>query len=172
MLKIVSEDKFKENVRIRFNNISEGFNKYYNGILQGNTGVSGETIERSMISFIEKAFELNGTENSYVDFYYSRLGEEDKKRLEEMLSVEDREILKELKEGNLGDGIYFILTKQIISFITRLSTREILFSTIYFTKVPCTIWGNYDLKFPCFFESNEDMEKYKEISNEFDLKII
>lgn len=172
MLKIISEDNFKESVRIRFNNISEGFNKYYNGVLQGNTQVSGEVIERNMIRFIEKAFEINGTENSYVDFYYSRLGEEDKKRLEELLSVEDREVLKELKEDKLGDGIYFSLTKEIISFITRLSTREILFSTIYFTKVPCTIWGNYDLKFPCFFDSNEVMEKYKAISSEFDLKII
>ena len=63
-------------------------------------------------------------------------------------------------------NIYFKLTKESIPFITRLSTREILFSTIYFTKYPCTIWGNYNKSFPIFYHDNNDIQQYLNIKNE------
>lgn len=152
----VSKEHFEKKVKIRFNNISDGFNNYNNKTIEGN--------EEEFISFIEQAFEINGEENSYVDFYYNLLQEEDKKRLKDLITEEDREILKDFEEGYKEKNIYFRLTKESIPFITRLCTREILFSTIYFTEYSCTIWGNYNKSFPIFYNDEKDMEVYLNIA--------
>ena len=142
----ISNKEFKEKVTIRFNSINDGFNNYNNKTIEGN--------EEAFISFLQEAFELNGEDNSYVDFYYNVLNDEDK-------------ILLEKFEKNYHEkNIYFKLTKESIPFITRLSTREILFSTIYFTKYPCTIWGNYNKSFPIFYHDNNDIQQYLNIKNE------
>ena len=142
----ISNKEFKEKVTIRFNSINDGFNNYNNKTIEGT--------EVAFISFLQEAFELNGAENSYVDFYYNVLNDEDN------LTLENFE--KNYHEKN----IYFKLTKESIPFITRLSTREILFSTIYFTKYPCTIWGNYNKSFPIFYHDNNDIQQYLNIKNE------
>ena len=125
-----------------------------------------EGTEVAFISFLQEAFELNGAENSYVDFYYNVLNDEDKKKLKELINDEDKILLEEFEKNYHEKNIYFKLTKESIPFITRLSTREILFSTIYFTKYPCTIWGNYNKSFPIFYHDNNDIQQYLNIKNE------
>lgn len=171
ILKAVDEEKFKELVEIKFNNISEGFNKYVNGILKGRESDNKTKNEESIIRLLEKLIEINGIENSYVDFYYSRLSDEDKKRLTQLLVDEDKEQLKELEKKLSSKDIYFKLTKEMVPFFTRLSTREVLFSTFYFTKIPCTIWGNYNMEFPCFFKGIEEMKIYSEICCQLELEL-
>lgn len=51
--------------------------------------------------------------------------------------------------------VYFKLTEEFIKFLVSISLKEILFSTFYFTKIPCTIWSNYNKKFPIFFEKKK-----------------
>lgn len=164
VLTAINEEEFKSQVEIRFNNISEGFNKYINGTLKGMEKHNKTKVEENIIKFIEEAVEINGEENSYIDFYYSRLSPEDKHRLQELLIDEDRAILKKLEENLPSEGIYFRLTKVMVPFFTRLCTKEVLFSTFYFTKIPCTIWGNYNMEFPCFFKKKDEMNKYEDIS--------
>ena len=142
----ISNKEFKEKVTIRFNSINDGFNNYNNKTIEGN--------EEAFISFLQEAFELNGEDNSYVDFYYN------------VLNDEDKILLEEFEKNYHEKNIYFKLTKESIPFITRLSTREILFSTIYFTKYPCTIWGNYNKSFPIFYHDNNDIQQYLNIKNE------
>ena len=142
----ISNKEFKEKVTIRFNSINDGFNNYNNKTIEGN--------EEAFISFLQEAFELNGEDNSYVDFYYN------------VLNDEDKILLEEFEKNYHEKNIYFKLTKESIPFITRLSTREILFSTIYFTKYPCTIWGNYNKSFPIFYHNNNDIQQYLNIKNE------
>ena len=105
----VSKEHFEKKVKIRFNNISDGFNNYNNKTIEGN--------EEEFISFIEQAFEINGEENSYVDFYYNLLQEEDKKRLKDLITEEDREILKDFEEGYKEKNIYFRLTKESMELL-------------------------------------------------------
>ena len=170
ILKSVSDKDFNDRIKVKFKNINDGFEKYENRILEGKDISDSLILENKIIKFIENAFELNGEENSYVDFYYFKLNEEDKLKLENMISKEDKKILNEIKEYEF-ESIYFYLTKELIPFIVRLSTREVLFSTIYFTKVPCTVWGNYGMSLPCFFESKEDIEIYKKVSENLELEI-
>lgn len=166
VLEPVNEELFKEKVKIRFNNINEGFNRFENYILKSESGESKEKDEEKFIEFIEKALQLNGHENSYVDFYLSKLDEEAKSNIFKLLDEEDITILKKYIHHIEEETIYFKLQKEAIPFITRLCTREILFSTFYFTKFPCTIWGNYNMRFPIFFDNKDNVDKYKEVSKE------
>ena len=154
----ISNKEFKEKVTIRFNSINDGFNNYNNKTIEGT--------EEAFISFLQEAFELNGEDNAYVDFYYNILSEEDKQRLKSLINDEDNLTLENFEKNYHEKNIYFKLTKESIPFITRLSTREILFSTIYFTKYPCTIWGNYNKSFPIFYHDNNDNQQYLNIKNE------
>lgn len=172
LLKSIEEKEFQNKVDIRFSNISEGFNKFHNGVLEKKILLNREESEERIFRFFERILELNGEENSFIDFYYLRLREEDKQRLKEMVSADDRITLNDVESELKGDGIYFRLSKEILPFIVRLCTREVLFSTFYFTKIPCTIWGNYNMEFPCFFKDEKCMEFYDEVSNNYDLKII
>lgn len=166
LLQPIDEEIFEENVAIRFENINEGFSKFKSFMLDGEGIDNGE---KRFIDFIDKASELNGEENSYVDFYFSKLGEAARNRLISALSSEDKLILERHIREVKVETIYFKLTKEVVPFITRLSTREILFSTFYFTKFSCTIWGNYGMKFPIFFNNEDDAKIYKDIAKEYDL---
>lgn len=169
LLHPVNENKFKEIVNIRFNNINEGFNNYKSAMLKSKTL---EEAEENIIKFMEEVIILNGEDNSFVDLYFSTLEKEDKERLIGLLEEKDKEIMESIKDTLQGDTIYFRLTKDIIPFITRLSTREVLFCTVYFTKYPFTIWGNYNKKFPCFYKADKVLDLYTNIAKECDVEVI
>ena len=157
----ISNEEFKEKVTIRFNNINDGFNNYSNKIIEGT--------EEDFIRFLQQAFDLNGEENSYVDFYYNVLEEEAKNRLKTLVSEEDKKLLEEFEANYKEKNIFFKLTEESIPFITRLCTREVLFSTIYFTKYPCTIWGNYNNRFPVFYKSEDVIKNYISIKGNLEI---
>ena len=68
MLISVNENDFKNKVDIRFNNITEGINRFEKQILESD---KSEDFQKSIINFLQEAVKLNGVENSYVDFYYN-----------------------------------------------------------------------------------------------------
>ena len=172
LFRAIDEGEFKKRVHIRFNNISNGFNNFNNGILQDEQNLNIEETEGRIIRFFERILEINGEENSFIDFYYGQLSKEDKKRLKQLLTGEDLEFINAIEHCRFEESIYFYLSKEMITFITRLCTREVLFSTFYFTKIPCTIWGNYGIKFPCFFKDEDGMKSYRELSEKCGLNII
>ena len=53
-----------------------------------------------------------------------------------------------------NDMFFEISDKKYIKLLTKLCTRELFFITFYFTKGPVTIWGNYNLKFPLFYDKD------------------
>jgi hypothetical protein len=161
-----SQQEFRAAVEIRFNNINEGFSNYKNSML-----CSESNSEQSFINFIEKAYELNGEEDCYVDFYFNRLQQEERLRLEQLICIEDKVVLEKLKLEISAETVYFKFTKEVIPFLTRLSTQEVLFSTFYFTKYHCTIWGNYNMKFPMFFNDIDTMEIYKKMASLCNLRL-
>jgi hypothetical protein len=154
----ISEKMFEEKVDIRFENINEGFNKFESIDLHS---LITDLTEEKIIEFIDNAFLLNGEDNSFVDFYLNRLDKIAKDNLLSYLNEEDKEMLLGIENEIKDETVYFRLSREVIPFITRLSTREVLFSTFYFTKYPCTIWGNYNMNFPVFYNNKEDIERYK-----------
>lgn len=150
----VEDSSFKERVKIRFSNINQGLEKYKMKFLMGS--------EEGLKDFLIEAMELNGRENSFVDFYYGNLDAESRKRFLSLLK-EDEQDFKEALSGIDHGQIYFQLRENIAPVLLRLSLDEILFSTFYFTAPGFTIWGNYGRKFPCFYKEEEELEYYKNI---------
>jgi len=156
----ISNDEFKNKVNIRFNNVLEGFDFFKNFTIEAN---NVEVRENKIIQLIEKVFEENNCE-AYVDFYIN----EDKEKLIALVPDEDKKILKLHLSTEPHDGVFYkLLNKDLIPFLVRLNTREVFFVTFYFTNKPITIWGNYDMKFPCFFNIQEHLEFYYKLSKSF-----
>ncbi len=140
----INEEVFKENVKIHFENINEGFEKYNHKILE----IKGET---ELIEYIEHLYDEDGFNNFYVDLYLNRIDENNENQFIDMLCEEDKTIYQHIKKEYDNSTVYYKIDKSLVPFITRLSTREVLFTTIYLTKSNKTIWGNYDMKFPMFY---------------------
>lgn len=141
----INEDVFKEKVKIRFDDINDGFENFKHDMLEGMS-------EAELIEYIEDLYDENGFDNFYVDLYLNRIDESNENQFIEMLSVEDKSTYQHIKKEYDNSTVYYNIDKSLVPFITRLSTREVLFTTIYLTKSNKTIWGNYDMKFPVFYE--------------------
>ena len=103
MLISVNENDFKEKVNIRFNNITEGINRFESKTLESDNSYN---FEKSIIDFLQEAVKLNGVENSYVDFYYNVLEEEAKIRFKELLNCEDKKFIEKIECENSEGGSY------------------------------------------------------------------
>lgn len=156
-LKEISTEEFNKLTTIKFNNILEGLDKYPSITLDFfQLGYD----EDKIINLLNDIYEENQGE-CYIDFYINRLNAKEKENFLDLVDEEDRSFFEEvIKRGT--NSVYFkILSKELIPMFSRLNTREVFFVTFYFTKKPITIWGNYNLKFPCFFEDEETMDFYK-----------
>ena len=141
----ISEEDFKQNVRIYFDNISEGFSKFKHDMIEGKS-------EEQLIEYMQNVYDENSFDNFYIDLYLNRIDEANEDKFISMLCDEDKKTYEAIKKEYDSSTVYYKIDKSLIPFITRLSTREILFCTIYLTKTNKTIWGNYEMKFPVFYE--------------------
>lgn len=167
----LSKEDFNKQVIIQFDNIMDGFNNYENNLITPKSTRDLEGCEKDITSFIKSLYKLNGN-NLIIDFYFSKLSEDEFERLYSSLNVEDKSILMDIKSSNSFKSNYFLVkNEEIIEFLVRLCTKELFFITFYFTKHPLTLWGNYDLKFPMFYNNKEDIEMYLSLIEEYNLKI-
>lgn len=142
---VVTLDEIISCGAIYFETIQEGFERFDYFMMEG----TAEEIHKE----IKRLQELNGIENSYVDFYYGKLTKEEKLNLIEGLGLNDFFLQILEKYEKLDDVVFLKLDDDILDLTVQLNAKEILFSTYYFCKYPCTVWGNYDLKYPVFTES-------------------
>ncbi len=156
----INSSVFKENVSIRFTSILDGFNNYKSFEIKGQNLENAET---AIINFLTEVFELNNNE-AYVDLYLNNLDKSDKENLLNICCLDDKEIIMKHINLNHNEPYYKITDKSLIPFLTRLNTHEVFFVTFYFTKLPLTIWGNYNMTFPCFIDTDKNLNLYKELA--------
>lgn len=125
---------------IWFERIEEGLDSYPYYFIEGT--------EEELLKEIKDLVIKNGYDNSFVDFYYGKLSLEEKEIVQKVLTKDEIDYIYTL---NFEDTIYFPLDDKLLTITVKLSAREILFSTFYFCKTPCTVWGNYNKKFPVFY---------------------
>ncbi|CAG9710128.1 hypothetical protein [Clostridium neonatale] len=160
----ISTIDFNNTINIKFNNILDGFDFFKNFTIDGNVTCGEEKI----ITFIEKIFEEN-IDDTYIDFYINRISSEDKSHLMNLISDNDKNTLREFMNIT-HDGVYFkLIDKNLIPFFVRLNTKEVFFVTFYFNNRPITVWGNYNMKFPCFVNNDEDLEYYLQLASKLNL---
>lgn len=148
----INLEEFKKLNSIYLDNILDGFNNYHNITIEGT--------EEDVNNAIRMLVQANGFENSYGDFYYGRIDEEAKNKVKASLKAEEIALIESLEMGK--EDIFLSLTPEIFEILLKLTAKEILFSSFYFTKYPCLVWGNYGRKYPVFFKDETVMNILKE----------
>lgn len=125
---------------IYLEHIQEGFEHYNYKVVSWN--------QEEAYEHIRKLWLLNDPEHSYADFYYYKLDNEAKKKVDSMLNVEELNYIKGISCSL--EEIIFPLDEMLMNILVKLNYSEMLFSTFYFTKEPCTLWGNYHGEYVVF----------------------
>lgn len=158
-LEVLEKKDFEKIIKIKFNNILEGLDKYEHIELTSSKN-SIVDIESEFINIIESFFDLNDGK-LIIDFYKKNLNEESIEYIKRNLDFEDIKIFDELFDFCDNENIYYsIKSKKYLRLLIKLNTRELFFITFYFYKYPITIWGNYNLKFPMFYDKNSSIKNY------------
>ena len=155
--------------------VTDGFEQFPYQIITGG-GIK-------LLEILKNLKELNGEENSYVDFYYELLSSSDQERVRENLTKEGKLILERfLSEGKEKlrnqavenqsqenqDSVYFQLTDDMLLLSAELSGTESLFSTFYFCKYPMIVWSNYEHRHPVFYQDEQTMKSLQKLGFVFD----
>lgn len=157
LVKSISTEEFKSLNSIYFSNILEGLNNYHNLTLNLNVKKNPHKYLSDLLSNI---FEINKG-NFYIDFYKNNLDEKSIDYIRNKISADNLDYFNTLLTEVNSDTIFYkVLDKKIIPLIAELSSREIFFITYYSTLYPISIWGNYNLQFPCFFNDQATMDFY------------
>ncbi|PRR81633.1 hypothetical protein [Clostridium vincentii] len=146
-VKIHLEELKKKNI-IYIESIQEGFNKYPNTMLDGS--------EEQVNTAIRQLFNINGLDNSYADFYYGRLNQQEKNRVQAALDEKEVMVIESLQLST--DDIFIQLNSELLEILLKLTANEVLFSSFYFAKYPCLVWGNYGKRYPVFFKDDSVMQ--------------
>lgn len=133
-------DQLKAAGAIYLEHIQNGFEHYDYKIIRWN--------QEEALEHIRKLWLLNGPEHSFTDFYYYRLENEAKKKVDSVLNEQEMKYLKGISCS--WEEIIFPLDEVLLNIIVNLNYSEMLFSTLYFTKEPCTLWGNYNGEYVIF----------------------
>lgn len=174
-LKPICKETFTNNVKIRFNNILDGFNNYKSKNLECNYNIDFKFKEMNFIKFIEESYKLNKN-SCYIDFYIKNLNEGEYNKLSEGLDAGDKDLLNSIWECIIKNSSDFteyfeVNDVSILKLLVKMCTRELFFITFYFTEIPLTIWGNYNLSFPIFFENDSVLDIYIETAKKVELNI-
>ena len=161
-LEPINNCNFKNIINIKFNNILEGFDNYKH--IELSPINKNYKSEENFIKTFEEFYEINEG-HLIIDFYKNKLNDDSINFIKEHLSIEDNVLFDKIIEtANNNDNYYKVNDKKYIKLFIRLCTRELFFITFYFYKDPVTIWGNYNLKFPLFYNENTNINKYMKIA--------
>lgn len=144
----ISLEELKNRNAIYIRNIQDGFDKYPNCMIEG----TEEEVSKSIIKLVN----ANGLENSYADFYYGRLSKEEKENVKSALHESEVRFIESLKLNE--NDIFVKINFELLEILLKLTAKEVLFSSFYFTKYTCLVWGNYGRRYPVFFK-NDDIRK-------------
>ena len=139
---------------IFFERIQEGLQNYHSHIIK-------QSEQEAYLFFMNKIKQYE-EQNCFVDFYYFRLEQEAKEKVDTLLTAQEREYLGSIQPIQ-GQEIHFIfpLRQELLSIIVKLNASEMLFSTLYFISngiLPrLTYWGNYNQEYVQF----QDKGKYE-----------
>lgn len=130
--------------------VEDGFAQYKNMILEGH----GQQLRL----FLEEQVQENGWQDSWVDFYYGTLSEAEREKARSVLTEEQKSWLDGQEIGK--QDLYFQMDAVLFEITYRLSITGMLFSTYYFTKVPCTVWSSFDGKAVVFGHARTSFTRY------------
>lgn len=141
--------------------VMEGLLDYPHSLLFGTKEQLGE--------YLRLCLQLNGPEYSFVDFYYGKLNKVEQQKANSVLRQDQ---IAYIQSMNIRENeIYFQANEDLLEIANELSVSEMLFTTFFFGKISCTIWGNYGNRYPIFFRDWATKEFYDKYAGEKGLDI-
>lgn len=135
--------QLQEKGAIYFDHIVDGMKQYDNRIIHMDA-------QQACDKFLD-LWELCGYNHIYLDFYYHRLPEEAREKIDGILSPQERDYVHQMNPK--GGEVIFPANEVLLSICARLNDAEMLFSTIYITgEHKSTWWGNYNKEYIVFTE--------------------
>ena len=134
----------KEHGVLLISNVQDGMERYPHEILS--------RTPEEYLQWLRKLTLKSWESGCFTDFYFGRLTGEEQAAVLSRLPVSSQEYILSLDAG--PDDLYYQLDGPDdpgLAILADLSARELLFSTFYFTRPVCTVWGNYGLKYPVFY---------------------
>ena len=164
----ISMSDLQELNGIYIRSITEGMQQYLYCILEGT--------KEQHYSLLNRLLETEGEHSAFADFYFKRLNPSNVELLRKHLSEEQSllldELIKEGQEGGVKEEFLLLeLTDEILRLLLHISFEELLFSSFYMTKCPCTIWSNYGGRFLVFTKEQEQIDKIMVLAKEIGMKI-
>lgn len=148
-IEILDNIKVDRYIKVKIDNINQGFNKYIGNILD----FSNYTFEEAFDKYNEifnKEYELFG--NVFIfDFYKENLTEKSIQIIKNNLDEEDFKIIEYIYNNSIRDYHFYQSNDlEVLRALLKLSLNELYFITFYFKE--STIWSNYNKKFILFKE--------------------
>lgn len=168
-VEVIKRETFNNKIKIRFNNIIEGFDKFNYFNIRPKEEDRFEEQEKKFIKLSKEFYKINSS-TVIIDFYKNKLNEESINILKENLSSEEFNIINKIINTGSSEDIYFqIKNIEYLEVLIKLCTRELFFITFYFDKG--TLWGNYNMTFPFFYENKEEISEYEKVINNLQCRI-
>ena len=136
----MTPEQLKEKGGIYFERIQQGMSMYH--------WESEFLSPRMAEQYLRTLWMENGSEDSFVDCYFSFLEEESQEKVLSVLSPDQQEYLRNLAKNQ--QDLILPLSEELLKIAIALNDTAMLFFTFYFTKNPCTIWGNYKQEYLIF----------------------
>lgn len=124
---------------IYFEKITEGFERYRHKILKLN--------QRQAYVYLRGLWELSRGA-AFMDFYYQQLNDQVRERIGSALLKEEYDYLEQYRRR--ADSLFVPLEEQLLKIHLKMNEEQMLFSSFYFTGLPCTVWANYNQEYVVF----------------------
>lgn len=161
MIYSISKEKMIEQGCLLAEDLKDAFSRYEAVMIRAHR-------TEQMWEFLKRIYKQS-PECAYADFFYPVLEKAQQKRFVEGLLEEERRILAEF-ESVRGEIYFPVRREDVLEFLYRITAENWLFSTFYFTNKKAIVWGNYDLSFPLFCESKEDLDYYIKLGKQYGLE--
>ena len=140
---------------IFFERIQEGLQNYNSHIVKQS--------EQEAYLFFGNKIKQYGENNCFADFYYFRLEQEAREKVDTLLTLQEKNYLCSIQPIQEQETHFiFPLNNKLLSIIVKLNANEMLFSTLYFISngiLPrLTYWGNYNQEYVQFQDKGNFVE--------------
>lgn len=126
--------------------------------------------EEKYLNFIKELYTLSIEDPVIIEVKFTDLSNVHILRILDTLDYKEKLLFVELiKDKMIKDDLFLIYDEEILKLFIKLSTRELVFSNFYFTKLGITLCGADDLNFPIFFSNKSEQMNCSKIANKYSL---
>lgn len=126
--------------------------------------------EERFVNFIRNVYEINSDKSVLVETKMDELDNVTLLRILTMLDYRDKLLFLDIIK-NASKNAFIARDVRMLELLTRLATRDLLFSTFHFLSKEITICCQPNLSFPFFVTNFDHVETYIDLAANSDLNL-